>query len=327
MSKMMRIALLVLVVFLSTLSTTAFAALSGAELDRIITTIENAITTASDRHDAGKIVAGTPYVAKVTDKVSLAFSKEHFDADLAKALKVYNNLVAHRTKLNSSKTVNANIKSAPTRKEPTGRLGNLMRAEQKTNRLQPKAGKVPVQNYDVYQDYQKNHMAKINAENRAAEVDMQRVIAERRSAENELLQRKQRKQQIQAQAMKWQGELDRQASASSRAAAKWEQEHSFGAYARRFLGSVLQTTVGSFTTALLTPITANMANQAVAQLFPNAPAGNIATQAGATATQAAGSSVAGNAGTAAGQAAGSAVSGQGGATPPVNPDDIYVPGF
>ncbi len=259
--------------------------------------------------------------------MSLAFRKEHFDDDLAKALTVYNNLVAHRTKMNSAKAVKTSAKSAPARKKPAGRLGNLMRAEQKTNRLQPKTGNVAVQNYDVYQDYQKNHRAKLAAENRAAEVDMQRVIAERRGAENELLQQKQRKQQFQAQAMKWQGELDRQASASSRAAAKWEQEHSFGAYARRFLGSVLQTTVGSFTTALLTPITANMANQAVAQLFPNAPAGNIATQAGATATQAAGSSVAGSAGAAAGQAAAGAASGQGATAPPVNPGDIYVPGF
>jgi hypothetical protein len=97
----------------------------------------------------------------------------------------------------------------------------------------------------------------------SAEADMQAVIAERQAAAVEQQMRRERRQQLQAQAMEWQAQLDQGAAESARAAAEWQREHSFGAYARRFLATTIQTGVGAFSSTFFGGIGAELANRAV----------------------------------------------------------------
>jgi len=239
----------------------------AAALDALIGKLESAITTAARLRDEGKITARSPYIVQLTPKTSLSFTAEHFEADAEKAFAVYKNLLEFRQR--------GAAKHAAS--QPEGRLGALMEAERKTSARAPLPPPQGVEaQFDLYQQFRAEHDKKLAMEEQSADADMRAVSAERKGAEAEQAQRRQRDQQLQQQAMKWQAELDKQASGSARAAAQWEAQHSFGAYAKRFLGAVLQTTIGSFTTAFLTPITTDLANRAVQQMFPGAPAGGLA---------------------------------------------------
>ncbi len=277
-------------------------AFSSTALDGVIAKLEKAIIIASDMHDSGGLEAGEPYVASITPTVKIAFSKENFDADLEKAMKVYDGLLVKRKSM--SQQTRKKTKSRADR-----RINALMTAEQKTASVEPPIASAPA-DYNVYEDYTQTHKDRTLRENQAAEADMRSVLNERQAAEAELVQRKQRKQAVQEQAMRWQAELDKQASASARVAAEWERQHSFGAYARRFLGSVVQTAVGSFTTALLTPIATNLANDAVGQMFPGSSTGSLARQAASQATRDTIMSTASGVGSSVGQSASGAVMGR-----------------
>jgi hypothetical protein len=92
---------------------------------------------------------------------------------------------------------------------------------------------------------------------------MQAVIAERQAAAVEQQMREERRQQLQAEAMEWQAQLDQGAAESARAAAEWQREHSFGAYARRFLATTIQTGAGAFSATFFGGIGAQLADRAV----------------------------------------------------------------
>lgn len=290
-----------------------------AQLDQIIDRTEKAILHATELKDAGKLHSGRPYVVKIAPKVKLSFSAERFKADLQTALDVHDKLVRYRHKLTGGHkpaapkkhhTVPAHGKNdrhrvAEAPPEPSDDPIAAMRyAEKKAAAVAPPPRAHAPANYDVYQDYRKAHANSLLQQDKAAEADIAAVLAERRQAETELIQMRQRKQQLQAQATKWQAELDKQASQSAKAAAQWEQEHSFGAYAKRFLGTVLQTAIGSFSTAFLTPVAVNLANRAVGSLFPSVDTTNLAARAAtASATRVAVT----NLGSAAGQAVANSV--------------------
>lgn len=293
------------------LSATWAGAITMTALNGVINKVEKTIISASALHDEGGIEPGRPLVTEIAPQVRLTFSKENFDSDLKKAFNVYDGLLLHRAEL--VKRTKEEKKKARRPKSAGGDIAALMRAEKKTKSHAPDTGVAPNTDYSVYEDYKQTHQARTQMEDQAAEADMRAVIAERQAAETELAQKKDRKRALQEQAMRWQAELDKQAAGSARAAAEWERQHSFGAYARRFLGSVVQTAVGSFTGAFLTPIATNLANQAVGQMFPGAArsSGSLAEQAAAQATQDTITSVATGAGTSIGQAAGQAVTGTG----------------
>ena len=104
---------------------------------------------------------------------------------------------------------------------------------------------------------------RIRQQDAAAEADMQAVIAERQAAAVEQQMKRERRQQLQGQAMEWQAQLDQGAAESARAAAEWQREHSFGAYARRFLATTIQTGAGAFSSTFFGGIGAELANRAV----------------------------------------------------------------
>lgn len=182
------------------------------------------------------------------------------------------------------------------------RVSALIRAEKQAATDEPAAGEPPPPDYSVYTRYGQARQERLLSESKAAEAEMQATIAERQAAAQEAQGRRARKQELQAQAAKWQEELDKQASASAQAAQAWEQEHSFGAYAKRFLGMVIQTSVGAFTGGLLGTVSMNLANQAVKTLFPDASSSR-AQQALAAGTTSAITGTAGSLGQAATSAA------------------------
>lgn len=291
-----------------------------AQLDQIIDRTEKAILHATELRNAGKLRPGRPYVVKIAPKVKLSFSAERFKSDLQTALDVHDKLVRYRHKLSGGHkpAVHKKHHTAPPAHRENDRhrvakappspsddpIAAMRYAEKKSAAASPPPRAHAPVNYDVYQDYRKAHANSLLQQDRAAEADIAAVLAERRQAETELIQVRQRKQQLQAQATKWQAELDKQASQSAKAAAQWEQEHSFGAYARRFLGTVLQTAIGSFSTAFLTPVAVNLANRAVGSLFPSVDTTNLAARAAtASATRVAVT----NLGSAAGQAVANSV--------------------
>lgn len=151
----------------------------------------------------------------------------------------------------------------------------LMRAERETQSAQPGSPNnnfTATGRFDVYNNYSMSHATKLQQADQMAELDMQNINVERQAAEAERLQKMQRDQELQGQAMEWQAALDKQASDSARKTAEWEATHSFGAYATAFLGTVLQTTIGSFTSGLITPVATTLANKAVVSLFDIDPA-------------------------------------------------------
>lgn len=279
-----------------------------AQLDRIINHIQKVILHATNLYKTGKLKPGHPFVAKITPKVQLVFHAKRFTADLKTAFNVHDRLVLYRRKMAGLQNGHARHAAKKARRQeaavhapaPDDAISAMRQAEKQTAAASPRShAHVPL-NYDIYQDYRKAHADRLRQQDRAAEADMAAVLAERKRAETEKMQMRQRRQQLQAQATKWQAELDRQASQSAKAAAKWESEHSFGAYATRFLGTVLQTAVGSFSTAFLTPVATGLANKAVKSLFPSVNTTNLAAQA---ATSSATRVAVTNIGSAAGQAA------------------------
>ena len=273
---------IITIVFLST--PTAFSKKAPeTKIDTAIAKLEKAITKASDLYDSGNIQYGQPYIAIIAPKVKITFSRENFDTDLKKAFGVYDKLIVYRQKMKSSKKSSTpSSRSAPRKNTPDDRIAALMREEKKMTEPSPQSrAKTATEysKYSVYKTYQQGHQAKAQQEDQAAEADIKTVIAERRAAETALQQRVKHKQQLQAQAAKWQGELDKHASASSSAAAKWQAEHSFGAYTKRFFYSVLQTAVGSFGSAFLGTVATHYANKAVIKMFPDIDTSTLTTQA------------------------------------------------
>jgi len=279
---LMRGILIVTIVFLFT--PTVFSKKAPeTKIDTVIAKLEKAITKASDLYDSGKIQQGQPYIAAIAPNIKITFSKENFDTDLKKAFGVYDKLIVYRKKMKSSKKSSTpSPRSAPRKNTPDDRIAALMREEKKMIEPSPQSREktaTQYSKYSVYKTYQQGHQAKAQQEDQAAEADIKTVIAERRAAETALQQRIKHKQELQAQAAKWQGELDKQASASSSAATKWQTEHSFGAYTKRFFYSVLQTAVGSFGSAFLGTVATHYANKAVIKMFPDIDTSTLATQA------------------------------------------------
>jgi hypothetical protein len=288
-----------------------------AKLDKIIDRIQRVILRAQTLHAEGELKPGHPFTAAITPGVRLTFHAERFDADLETALGLHDKLVRHRHKM-AGPAGRKQVKVAPAAKKkrrpaaavpedpPDDPIAAMRQAEKLTSAASPRPPIPAPANYDVYMEYRKTHAESQLQRDRAAEADMAVVLAQRKQAETERVQKRQRQQELQAQATKWQAELDKQASQSAQAAAQWEKEHSFGAYAARFLGIVAQTAVGSFTTALLSPVAVNLANKTVGALFPSVDTTNLAAQAAtASATRVAVT----NLGSAAGQAAANSVTG------------------
>lgn len=282
----------------------------------VIERIEKAIVQAEELYEQGKIPKGKPFVVPITEDFQLSFSAENFQGDAEKAFQVLDQLMAEQKKLKAKAQVPAPAPApAPEAKETSprnreqGRLGALMEAEQHTAKASPPASeKIPLE-YNIYKKYQQDRQARLQEEEMGIEADKQIILAERQAVAQEEQRKREREQQLQAQSGKWQEELDKQAKVSSQAALQWEKEHSFGAYATRFLGMVVQTSVGAFTGGVLGTLGTNLANQAVSKLFPDA-ATNMVSQSMAAGTSAAITSSATGIGQAMGQGVGSAVSGQ-----------------
>lgn len=253
------------------------------KIDTLIANLEKAILKASDLYENGNIQQGNPYIAMIAPKVKISFSKENFDADLKKAFGVYDKLMSYRNKMKSSDQSPTPSKRSTSKKNaPDDKIAALMREERKMiepNSQSKKKTAIQYSKYSIYKTYEQGHQTKVEQEDQSAEADMKTVIAERRAAEAALQQRIKHQQELQAQATKWQGELDKQASASSSAAAKWQAEHSFGAYTKRFLYSVLQTAVGSFGSAFLGTVATHYANEAVEKMFPDVDTSTLENQA------------------------------------------------
>ena len=239
--------------------------------------VEKAITRASDLFEQGKIKKGHPYIVHISPRLTLSFSAENFDQDLEKAFKVLDTLMTRakkvaRVKKPPEKTAKVS-QTSPAKPEirekapPRDRISALMQAEnQHPKQRKLTAREVPIQ-FSAFKNYNALHQGRAMAEDKAAEADMQAVNQERQAAEEELRQRRARKQQIQAQAMKWQNELDKEAAESARKAAAYEAEHSFGAYMKGFFTTILQTAVGSFTGAFIGNVGSHLADKAVGSLF------------------------------------------------------------
>lgn len=213
--------------------------------------LEKAITEASERFERGALKPGAPFTVRLADGRSVTFSAEKFDADVDRAFELLETLLKQQ-------------KAAPA---ADSHLDSLMRAEKKTSAAAPAPRAAPPADYSVYGNYRKSRDERIEAQDEAAETDMQHVIAERLAADEDRARKMERDQGLQVQAMKWQSELDSQASASVKAAAAWEAEHSPAAYAKNFLGMVIQTAVGSFTGGFLGVVSTNLANKAVRSLY------------------------------------------------------------
>jgi len=302
---------------------------AGGTATVVAANVEKAILQASEWHEQGKIPKGRPLVIPVASDFQLVFSAENFDADLDRAFRVLDQIMT-RAKAErgtpagtrvvpasaqpGQKTASApHIAAAPAGPPPAAdRLTALMQAERQTAHAAPsgQATGIPLE-YSVYKNYRQSRTTRIQEDDKIIEAEKQAVIAERQASAQSQLRKRERDQQLQAQATAWQSELDKQAKASSMAALQWEQEHSFGAYAKRFLGMVVQTSVGAFTGGFLGVLSTNLANKAVSNLFPDAYP-NIYTQAAAAGTSSAISQTGTTVGQSVGQQAAAAVTGQSG---------------
>ena len=302
-----------------------------AAIKTVAENIEKAILHASTLNEQGKIQKGSPLVVPVASDLRLTFTAENFDADLDKAFQLLDRLMTQakaeksqaapaRPRPSPSPPVQAAappappVSSAPV--QAPDRLTALRQSEKQTAQAAPtrqEAG-IPLE-YSVYKNYQNTRQGRMQEEEKSIEAEKQVVIAERQAAAQNQQRKRERDQQLQAQATAWQGELDKQAKASAAAALQWEQEHSFGAYVKRFLGMVVQTSVGAFTGGLLGTISTNLANQAVTQLFPAAST-NIYSQAAAAGTSAAITQTGTAVGQSVGQQAGSMVTAPSSGTAP-----------
>ncbi|MEK6815703.1 MAG: hypothetical protein AABY65_13320 [Nitrospirota bacterium] len=271
--------------------------------------IETAITEAADLFEQGKILKGRPHVVDVAPGVQLTFSQETFERDMETAFLILEMAMTRRSK-DASKSLAGAPRSGATAEQPRDRMSALIAAERQTAaKSRQSDGQIPA-DYSMHKNYQQMRQARTQSEEKEIEAERQIVLAERAAAAQNLQRRREREAQLQAQSAKWQDELDRQAKVSAQAAAQWEAEHSFGAYAKRFLGVVVQTSVGAFTGAFLGTVATNLADKAVKKLFPGAST-STTSQAAAAGTSAAITSTA----TTAGQAAVSGITGQGQSQP------------
>jgi len=204
--------------------------------------------------------------------------------------------------------------AAPGSPPAVDRLTALMQAERQTAHAVPsgQAATIPLE-YSVYKNYRQSRSARIQEDDKMIDAEKQAIVAERQAAAQSQQRKREREQQLQGQATAWQAELDKQAKASSAAALQWAEEHSFGAYAKRFLGMVVQTSVGAFTGGFLGTLSTNLANKAVSNLFPDAST-NIYTQAAAAGTSSAITQTGTTVGQTVGQQAAATVTGQSVAT-------------
>ncbi|VAX22450.1 hypothetical protein MNBD_NITROSPINAE02-371 [hydrothermal vent metagenome] len=260
------LALVATLVIVCTPSTSG-ANVSVSELEKAITRCEKVITRATEMYEQGKIAKGKPIKFRITPTLSMKVSRENFTQDVDKIWDVYYKLVTARKRMASPQKV-SQPRVVKKKKRSVSRIEAMRREEEKSAALSPDPVASGPVDFDIYQDYQASRQQRISAESQAAEADIRSVIAERQAADIQEQQRMSRKGQLQAQASMWQAELDKQASGSAKAAAAWNAERSAGGYARRFFGTVIQTTVGAFTGGLFGTLGYNAANKAVDQLFP-----------------------------------------------------------
>ncbi len=304
---------------------------AGGTVKTVAANIEKAILQASELHEQGKIQKGRPLVMPVASDLRLTFTAENFNADLDKAFQILDQLM---TRARAGNDRGSMARPAPVSALPaqtaasspsaaavpgvtpaTDRLTALMQAERQTAQAAP-AGQEAHMNleYSVYKNYRQSHQTRIQKEDKMIEAEKQVVIAERQAVAQNQQRKRERDQQLQSQAGAWQAELDKQAKASAAATLQWQQEHSFGAYVKRFLGMVVQTSVGAFTGGFLGTVSTNLANKAVSNLFPAAST-DIFSQAAAAGTSAAITQTGTSVGQSVGQQAATTVTGQsGGAT-------------
>ncbi len=221
------------------------------ETPEVISRIEKAIVRASELHDSGSITPGKPYRASITPDFEITFAAETFAGDIDHALRFLG-------KLQSTVGASSARSPSPPADDP---IGSLREAERSIPDVPPSAA--PPADYSVFEEYHHSREERIRRQDAAAEADMRAVTAERQAAAVEQQMRRERRQQLQAQAMEWQSQLDQGAAESARAAAEWQREHSFGAYARRFLATTIQTGVGAFSATFFGGIGAELANRAV----------------------------------------------------------------
>jgi len=271
--------LFLLIVLYLTTASAVFANLEKQSINSSIKKLENGIVQASELYDTGKLPDAPPFQVRISSNITVSFSRTSFTTDLSLAFDHYKKLliikytsVNQQANLQPPATAEARPSNPPAKKniEADDEITALMRAEQETVSAQPRSQSNnfnAATGFDVYSNYQMSHAATLQQADQMAEFDMQNVLAERQAAETERLQKIQRDQEIQGQAMEWQSLLDKQASDSARKAAEWEATHSFGAYATSFLGTIAQTAIGSFTGGLLTPVATILANKTVKSLF------------------------------------------------------------
>jgi hypothetical protein len=276
--------------------------------------IEKAILQASELQEQGKLQKGRPLVVPISPEIRLVFTAENFNADLNQAFKVLDQVMS-RAKTEGPQLLTPappQAKGSP-RSAPQDRLSALRDSEQQTTQAASGGKETPLaKDFSVYKNYRDNRQARAQEEGKVIEAEKQAVLAERQAAAQNQQRKRERDQQLQAQATAWQGELDKQAKASAGATLQWEQEHSFGAYVKRFLGVVVQTSVGAFTGGFLGTLSTNLANQAVGSLFPSAQP-NVYTQGLAAGTSAAITQTGTTVGQTVGQQAAATVSGSGSA--------------
>jgi hypothetical protein len=301
-------------------ATASVSLTAHGDIKSVMSNIEKAILQASELHDQGKIQKGRPLVVPVASNLELIFTAENFSTDLDKAFELLDQLMT-RSRADRANTAASQLISSPspsavagpkTSPPPPDRLTALMQAERQTAKVAPagEAPNIPLE-YSVYSNYRQTRLARIQEGEMMIEAEKQAVIAERQAAAQNQQRRRERDQQLQGQATAWQAELDKQAKASAAAALQWQQENSFGAYMKQFLGMVVQTSVGAFTGGFLGTVSTNLANKAVSNLFPDA-SDNIYSQAAAAGTSAAITQTGTAVGQSVGQQAASTVMGQSG---------------
>ena len=293
----------------------------------VVAAIEKAILQASEWQEKGKIQKGRPLMIPVASDLRLTFTAENFNADLDKAFQILDQYMS-RTGMGNEpvpKTAPPPLaaRSAPPAPPPSpspqgraadkDRLTALREAERQTQSLPSAQSAAMSPDFSVYGAYRQNHQRRRQEQEKTIEAEKQMVIAERQAAAQNQLRKRERDQQLQSQSGAWQTELDRQAKASAAVALQWEQENSFGAHMKRFLGMVVQTSVGAFTGGFLGTVSTNLANKAVSKLFPDANA-SLATQATAAGTSAAITQTGTTVGQTVGQQAAAQVVGQGSGT-------------
>lgn len=248
---------------------------SVQKLDDVISDIYQAITAATTRFELGNLTDDEPYTHRVSKKVSLAFANNSYDQDLSLAFSLLSKLEKKRDQMLAKSEQTKNKSQQP--KRQLTRTERLMQAELKMQKHMP-APQIMVTDYDVMSAFKETRQNRLNVKNKAAEVDMQMVVAERQAAEQQLAQEKQRKAALQQQAAIWQAEMDNQAVERANAIREWKKQNGFGAHMRKIFTGVLSAGIGSFTGSLTSTVSTNLANKAITKIFgddaPKAPPAN-----------------------------------------------------